>query len=209
MNVQDAYDAWAASYDAVANKTRDLEAEALHASVPAGPFAHAVELGCGTGKNTAWLAARATQLTAVDFSTEMLAQARAKLALPNVRFAQADIAQPWTFAAPGSVDLLTCSLILEHLENLDAVFAQAHRALRPGGLFYVGELHPFKQYQGSKARFDTGAGDVFELPCFGHHVSDFFGAAQRAGFRCENLSEWFDADAPQAVPRIVSFVFAK
>ena len=208
MTVEQAYDTWAGSYDAVVNPTRDLEGQALRASIPAGPFAEIIELGCGTGKNTAWLAARAGHLTAVDFSAEMLRQARQKLAAhqPPVTFAQADISQPWRFAPPQRADLLTASLVLEHLPDLGVVFAHARRALRSGGLFYVGELHPVKQYLGSKARFDTPAGTV-TLETYTHHISDYTEAARRHGFRLQRLQEWFDEEARATPPRIVSFLF--
>ncbi|AYA37149.1 class I SAM-dependent methyltransferase [Hymenobacter oligotrophus] len=209
MNVQQAYNAWSGSYDTVENKTRDLEARAIRATVPGARVANALELGCGTGKNTEWLAGVAQQLTAVDFSAEMMQQARQKLPLPHITFRQANITEPWHFAADAAFDLISCSLILEHIADLGPVFAEAQRVLRPGGLFYVGELHPVKQYTGSKARFDTGAGQVFELECYVHHVSDFTEAARQHGLRCQRLQEWFDADDRSTPPRIVSFLFEK
>ena len=207
MTIDQAYNQWASSYDAVVNNTRDLEAQALRTMLPAGPFPEIIELGCGTGKNTAWLARQAAHLTAVDFSPEMLRRAQQKLHghQPPITFAQADITQPWHFV-PGPVDVITCSLILEHLQNLDFVFAQAKQALCPGGLFYVGELHPFKQYLGSKARFETPTGPV-ELEGYVHHLSDFTEAARRHGFRCRQLQEWFDNDSRATPPRIISFLF--
>jgi ubiquinone/menaquinone biosynthesis C-methylase UbiE len=208
MNIQEAYNTWAANYDTAPNKTRDLEAVALRALLPTGPHAEVVDLGCGTGKNTAWLATQATHLTAVDFSADMLAQARAKNQHLNVSFHQADITQPWQFLT-ALADVLTCSLILEHIQNLDSVFAQAQKALRPGGVFYIGELHPFKQYQGSKARFDTAEGSTFELECHVHHISDFMESARRHGLRCMVLQEWFDKDNHAGTPRLVSFLFQR
>lgn len=77
-----------------------------------------------------------------------------------------------------------------------------------GGLLYLGELHPFKQYQGSKARFDTGAG-VFELECFVHHVSDYFKAAHHNRLSCIKLNEWFDEDDHTRLPRLLTMVFEK
>ena len=208
MNIQQAYNTWADSYDTVQNKTRDLEARAIRAVVPGGQFAEIMELGCGTGKNTEWLATKAAHLTAVDFSQEMLLKAQHKLQQPHITFQQADITQEWHFARTPA-DLLTCSLILEHIQDLNHVFAQASKALRPNGLFYIGELHPFKQYQGSKARFDTAAGGIFELDCYVHHLSDFTETARRHGFNCVRLDEWFDDDDRAGTPRIVSFLFRR
>ena len=68
MNIQSAYNAWAETYDTVLNKTRDLEAAAIRQLLADVPFAEVIELGCGTGKNTEWLAATAAHVTAVDFS---------------------------------------------------------------------------------------------------------------------------------------------
>ena len=205
MNIQSAYNAWAETYDTVLNKTRDLEAAAIRQLLADVPFVEVIELGCGTGKNTEWLAATAAHVTAVDFSAEMLGKARAKIARANVRFQQADITRAWDFASRPA-DLVTCSLTLEHIQDLGAVFRQAALALQPGGVFYIGELHPFKQYQGTKARFDTGTG-VFELECFVHHVSDFMAAGQASGFQCVALREWFDENDRDTVPRILALLF--
>jgi ubiquinone/menaquinone biosynthesis C-methylase UbiE len=207
MSVQAAYNTWAETYDTVLNKTRDLEAAAIRYLLAEVPFSHAIELGCGTGKNTEWLATKAAQLTAVDFSAEMLSRAKAKLPGGNISFQQADIARKWEFLSV-PVDLVTCSLILEHLPELDFVFEQASQALRPGGCFYVGELHPFKQYQGSKARFENGGKEVV-LDCFTHHISDYLAAAYQHGFHCEQLQEWFDEGDRTTVPRIAAFLFRK
>lgn len=204
MNNQEAYDQWSATYDAVENKTRDIEAGALR-QVVSGANLNVLEIGCGTGKNTEFLQTVATQLTAVDFSTEMLAVAREKITAANVEFRQMDLRNEWQFAE-NSFDLITCSLALEHIENLDFVFAEVRKVLRSGGRFYIGELHPFKQYQGSKARFETGAG-VYELECFVHHVSDYFAAAKKNDFTLIELKEWFDDDNETTIPRLLTMIF--
>jgi ubiquinone/menaquinone biosynthesis C-methylase UbiE len=203
MNVQQAYDAWSKSYDTVENKTRDLEARALRESI-SGENLEILEIGCGTGKNTEFLQTKAKYLIGADFSEEMLALAKSKITAPNVEFRQLDLRENWDFAE-NSFDLITCSLALEHIENIDFVFAEASRVLRSGGRFYFGELHPFKQYQGSKARFETGAG-VFELECFVHHISEFFAAAVNNNFEVIELKEWFDDDDKSQIPRLLTMI---
>ena len=205
MNNQQAYNAWSETYDTIENKTRDLEAKALRESLLSAELLDILEIGCGTGKNTEWLSAKAKHLVAADFSAEMLAKAKEKITAETVEFKQFDLREEWNFAE-NQFDLITCSLVLEHIENIDFVFEQAHRVLRENGLFYIGELHPFKQYQGSKARFDTGSG-VFELECFVHHISDFFEAAKKNSFECVELKEWFDADDKTGIPRLLTIVF--
>ena len=181
MNNRQAYNVWAENYDTVENKTRDLEARALRESV-AGENLDILEIGCGTGKNTEWLLTKANKLIGADFSEEMLAKAKRKIVAENVEFRRLDLRKDWNLPE-NSFDLITCSLVLEHIENLDFVFQQAGKVLRNSGRFYIGELHPFKQYAGSKARFDTATG-VFELECFIHHISDFFAAAKKTILIC-------------------------
>ena len=207
MSTQELYDQWSATYDDVANKTRDLEKYACEQVLLGFSFENVVELGSGTGKNTGWLAKRATRVVSVDLSEEMQTVARAKVKAANVEFRQGDIRTEWKFG-DFKVDLITCSLILEHVEDLFFVFRQANNVLSARGHFYVCELHPFKQYAGSKARFETGEG-VRVLECFKHHVTDFMKAATDGGFTIEKIDEWFDDGDRTAIPRLISFLFRK
>uniref|UniRef100_UPI0035CA3A52 class I SAM-dependent methyltransferase n=1 Tax=uncultured Hymenobacter sp. TaxID=170016 RepID=UPI0035CA3A52 len=124
MNIEQAYNSWADTYDSVPNKTRDLEAHAIRTVLHDVNVLEIVELGCGTGKNTEWLATKAAHVTAVDFSAQMLGKAKEKLQLPAVTFQQGDITKPWHFVDKPA-DIVTCSLILEHIQDLNFVFAQA------------------------------------------------------------------------------------
>jgi ubiquinone/menaquinone biosynthesis C-methylase UbiE len=207
MNNQEAYNAWSESYDSIKNNTRDVEAFALRETLSSKSFENVLEIGCGTGKNTAWLLTKAKSVIGADFSVEMLAQAKAKINADNVEFIQTDVRETWNFVNQ-SFDLITCSLILEHIENIDFVFNQANAKLKQGGEFYIGELHPFKQYSGTKARFDTEQGQ-FVLECFTHHVSDYFDAAKNNGFDCVSINEWFDDNDRTSIPRILSMIFRK
>jgi len=203
MDNQQAYNSWAETYDTVENKTRDLEAMALRQS-DFGNELDVLEIGCGTGKNTEWLVHKAKRLIAADFSAEMLAKAKEKITAKNIEFRQFDLRGDWEFPE-NQFDLITCSLALEHIENIDFIFGQANKVLRTGGLFYIGELHPFKQYQGTKARFDNGD-RVFELECFVHHLSEFFAAAKNNNFELLGLKEWFDDNDITAVPRLLAMM---
>jgi malonyl-CoA O-methyltransferase len=207
MSTQKLYDQWSASYDAVENKTRDLEKHACENMLGEIAFKNVLELGGGTGKNTSWLAERAAHVLSVDFSDEMQAIARAKVKNENVEFLIADVRKPWTFQG-FEPDLITCSLILEHVEDLDFVFDQAYEVLSTGGHFYISELHPFKQYEGSKARFETEDG-LKVTECFQHHVTDFTSAATANGFSIQRVDEWFDDHDRARTPRLISFLFAK
>ncbi|GAB2531873.1 class I SAM-dependent DNA methyltransferase [Rufibacter soli] len=207
MNVQQAYNQWAEQYDSNRNRTRDLEAVSLRQTLACLQVERCLEIGCGTGKNTAWLQEIAQEITAVDFSEKMLAVARQKTQAEKVHFVHADITQEWAFAQ-GVYQLVTFSLVLEHIEDLPRIFRKVKAVTAPGSLVYLGELHPFKQYMGTKARFDTPHGTQ-EVTCYTHHFSDFCQAASDNGFSLELVQEYFDEDDRTTVPRILTLLFKR
>lgn len=207
MNIQDAYNEWSEIYDSNVNHTRDLDAEVTRLLLKGRRFPSILEIGCGTGKNTGFLATLGDTVLAFDFSENMLAKARQKVTASHVRFERVDITQPWNCPSD-SFNLITCNLVLEHIQDLNHIFAQAARTLRNGGQFLVNELHPFKQYGGTKARFERGA-DIVEVDVFIHHISEFIHAAEANGLKLIKFDEvWHGEDAGKP-PRLVSFVFGK
>lgn len=206
-DVQQAYNSWAKQYDSNENKTRDLEARSLRETLASLSFTHCLEIGCGTGKNTVWLMEKAASVTAVDLSEEMLTKAKEKITAAHVQFVQADITEPWTFAEK-PYHLVVCSLVLEHIELLSPILKKVADALTPGGYLYISELHPFKQYSGSKARFETEAGTQI-VTCFNHHISDFTDAATANGLELLTLKEYFDEDNRNNIPRLLTLLFQK
>jgi len=207
MNTEQAYNNWASQYDTNINKTRDLEAIALRTMLSSIAFESCLEIGCGTGKNTAWLVEKANQITAVDLSAEMLIKAREKITSEKVEFVQANILGDWTFRKQ-LYDLVSYSLVLEHIENLEPVFKETAQSLKPGGHVYIGELHPFKQYAGSKARFETEEG-LQVVDCYTHHISDFIEAGRKNRLTLVDLQEYFDEDEKKEIPRILTIVLKK
>ena len=207
MSIRQAYDVWAATYNVDRNLTRDLDAQITRDLLGTRHYPAALELGCGTGKNTPLLTAIADRVLSLDFSASMIAQASAQHYETPVLFAMADLTQSWP-CADHDVQLVTSNLVLEHIADLAHIFAQAQRVLAPGGHFYISELHPFKQYQGKKAIFQGDSGQV-EIDAFVHHISDFVNAAANHGFTLKHLGEWWHEEDTQKPPRLVSFLFEK
>jgi len=207
MNTQQAYNIWSQQYDTNDNKTRDLEAAALRNILSTIEFNTCLEIGCGTGKNTEWLVSKAKRITAVDLSEEMLAKAKVKINAAMVEFIQADITKPWTFGE-NSYELVTFSLVLEHIQNLDHIFCEASKSLINGGHIYIGELHPFKQYNGTKARFETATGTQV-VECFTHNISEFVQTAKKHGLILIDINEYFDDGDTTTIPRILTLLLQK
>ena len=206
MSIEKSYDHWSSQYDINKNRTRDLDQKTTRASLEFLNFNSVLELGCGTGKNTRWLKERASNIMAVDFSEKMLDLARKKITSGNVKFQKADITKDWSWANH-SYDMVTCNLVLEHIKDLDPIFENVFSKLDNGGHFFISELHPFKQYTGTKARFHSG-GRLIELETFTHHVSEYLNAATKAGFELIKLQEHFDEDGNET-PRLLSLLFKK
>lgn len=205
MSIQNAYNNWSDIYDTNENRTRDLDAQILRETFAGQRFDSILETGCGTGKNTEFLAQIGTHVHALDFSEGMVLKAREKVMAENVRFEMADLTVRWP-CEDSAFDLIVCSLVLEHMEELSHFFAEAARTLRPGGKLFIDELHPFKQYGGTKARYEQ-AGQTVEVEAYVHHISEFIQAGQANGLRLETFRECWHSNDEGKPPRIASFVF--
>lgn len=207
MSIEKSYNFWAEQYDTNENKTRDLDKKATIETLSNYDFENVLELGCGTGKNTAWLITKAKFIIGLDFSEEMLSKAKSKINSDKIKFVQADLKKSWEIQNEFA-DLITCSLTLEHIKELDFIFNQAYQKLKPNGKFFVCELHPARQYIGSKAKFQTEKG-IKELEVYVHHISDYLNSAKKNEFHLVELNEWFDNQSDNETPRLISFVFRK
>lgn len=207
MKIQEAYTRWSATYDYDRNGTRDLDRQVTEGTLADRNCQNILELGCGTGKNTALLDRIGRKVLALDFSPGMLQQAKSKLKTDHVFFVRADLTKPWP-AKTGTFELVVCNLVLEHIEDLDPVFYQASQSLRAGGEFFVSELHPFRQYQGTQANF-LSEQETVEIDAFVHHLSDFTEAARKNGLSLKSMNEWWHEEDLNKPPRLVSFLFEK
>lgn len=209
MSISKAYSAWAPNYDADRNLTRDLDAEVTRQLVGDDRIPVVVEAGCGTGKNTSYFSRIADEVHALDFSEGMLAVARSRVTSPNVLFQQADLTSDWPCAAKRA-HLVSFNLVLEHIESLAPVLRKATDRLVPGGRLFISELHPFKQYQSSQARFLDATGHEVKVQAYTHHISDFLKAAEECGLELVRLNEWWHPeDQPGSVPRLATFLFRR
>jgi len=207
MNIRQAYSDWSSTYDVDRNLTRDLDQSVTKNTLANLRCKSVLELGCGTGKNTAMLAGIAERVHALDFSQGMIERAKEKLPLPNVNYELADITEPWP-AKNQSYDLIACNLVLEHVRHLPFIFAEAFRVLVAPGRFFICELHPIQQAEGKQANFQRN-GKITAIQAYVHRLTDFTDAASRSGFLLESMKEWWHEDDRDKPPRLASFMFEK
>lgn len=113
-----------------------LRAEILSQAWPCGP--RVVDLGCGTGYLTAWLAERSGEVIGVDHSERMLEEARGSV--PAAEFRQGELdALP---LAEAEVHAAFANLVWHHVPDHDAAAREVHRIVKPGGHVVVSDLMP-------------------------------------------------------------------
>jgi len=124
-----------------ANGERDLDTLLTVLDVTVRPDAHVLDLGCGLGRLTRPLAARARRVTALDVSGEMLERARGlHRDLPNVTWVRGD-GTSLAGIADASLDGAVSHVVFQHLPRPEltlAYVAELGRVLRPGGWFAIG-----------------------------------------------------------------------
>ena len=114
---------------------------ALKAMLPDLTGKAVVDLGCGYG----WFcrAARelgASDVTGVDISEKMLARAAELTDDNRIHYERSDLESLALKA--NSLDLVYSSLALHYLPELDTLFANVQRALKPGGSLVFSMEHP-------------------------------------------------------------------
>ena len=133
--VQNLFDGYAAGFDSHLVQALNYQAPRLLAEpLAAGGrrYAHALDLGCGTGLAGPHLRALAQRLTGVDLSANMLAQAGAREVYDAL--VQADVAE-FLAAAGESFDLVLAADVFIYVGALEAVFRELARVVPVGGTF--------------------------------------------------------------------------
>jgi ubiquinone/menaquinone biosynthesis C-methylase UbiE len=89
---------------------------------------HALDLGCGDGRLSTYLHARA--LTAADVSSVALKRAADRL--PGAEIALIEVDAPLPFV-DGEFELVLCAETIEHVRDVQLFLSEVRRVLRPGG----------------------------------------------------------------------------
>jgi SAM-dependent methyltransferase len=186
LDVRDGYGEWAETYESTVLDIMDQRLLARLTSVDWRGADRAADLGCGTGRSGAWLkAAGVTAIDGVDLTAEMLEQAHAKAAYR--RLDHGDLSQ--TNLATGAYDIVVNCLVDEHLPNLDGLYQEARRLLRPGGRFVLVGYHPHFLMLGIAAHFERPGGETIGIESHVHLTSDHITAGLAAGFQLVEMIE--------------------
>jgi len=189
LPTREGYDRWAATYDTMGNWLLALEEPEVERGLGDVAGLDLLDVGTGTGRHAIALAARGAHVTAVDFSDEMLAKARAKPGAERVRWIAHDVLTPLPFAA-ASFDRVLSGLVIEHIPvaALAGFFAELGRVARPGGRIVVTAMHPAMFVKGVSANFHDESGEV-RPRSYVATLSDYVMGATSAGLGITGLVE--------------------
>lgn len=187
LSPADGYRLWAHTYDHEANPMLSLEKRVLERLLPPLAGLDIVDLGCGTGR---WLealkGAGARSLLGVDLSPEMLGLAKPKLG-SEAKIVCADCAD--APLATASADLLLCSFVLSYIEDARQFLEMASNVLRPGGSFFVTDIHPETAAGLNWRRGVHSQGEFQEIRTRERTVNEVVSLCQRANLQVAALLE--------------------
>ena len=125
-----------------------------------------LDMGCGDGAEMLEWARAGAIVTGVDNSPVQLASARRNAEKLGVecRLVQADLLRLPDDLLQGEFDIVFTAWVAAWIGDLDGWFANAWRALKPGGRFLLNGGHPVSQYvqemeQGDPLRIPTSVKD--------------------------------------------------
>ncbi len=124
--------AYAADWEEAQSAPDDLRDIVRRYFIP-GPT---VDIGCGSGRDTAWLVANGFDASGIDASEGLLEQARRRH--PGVRFARDHLPELASLGNANYANVL-CETVIMHLaaDDIPQAVARLHKLLAPNGILYL------------------------------------------------------------------------
>ena len=187
VDVRTGYGEWVGTYEQTVQDTMDLVLLERLSSVDWGRVHVAVDLGCGTGRTGAWLRQRGVPtIDGVDLTPEMLALARAKTVYRDL--VSADVAM--TGLPSAAYDLVSVCLVDEHLPEVQPLYREAFRLVRPTGWLVLVGYHPqFIMAAGMPTHYTSQSGEQVAIDTHLHLLSEHVTAGLWAGWTLSEMHE--------------------
>ena len=187
VSVREGYRAWQPTYDDTVEDAMDLALLERITTVRWEQGSPVADLGCGTGRTGRWLLSKgARDIDGVDVTPEMVEAARTKGFHRYVE--EADVRS--TGLPTGAYDAVVCSLVDEHLPELDGLYREARRLLRGDCFFVLVGYHPFFMMgNGMPTHFNDSDGVPVAIETYVHLPSTHMAAARSAGFVAVEMYE--------------------
>lgn len=132
------YDSWCQT--PIGSYVDSLEKQLMVDVAHPKPGEMAIDLGCGTGIYSIWLAEKGLTVTGVDLSGEMLKVAKEKSNPKNLKIDYNQVDLHHLPYKENTFDLAVCNIVLEFADSPGAVVAEGLRVLKKGGRLVVGMI---------------------------------------------------------------------
>jgi SAM-dependent methyltransferase len=198
---QDAYDKIADAYAAITDTkphnayyerpaTKSLIGDVRNKSI--------LDIGCGPGAYSEWLADNGARVVAVDANEKMLSHARNRLR-GRATYHLANMEEPLTFLGNDAFDGILSALAITYVRDHKPLFAEFRRILRNKGWLVFSTEHPFFSYRyfNIENYFETrevrcewsGFGGKVSMKSYYHSLGEICGALSDNGFLIERVLE--------------------
>ena len=221
--LKETFDTVSGGYDNAALRFFPASAEHMASLLGLRGNEHVLDVACGTG-HAALAAARLLprgRVTAVDFSSGMLDQARQKAALldvRNVEFVERDM-QALGFI-DNHFDVAVCAFGIFFVEDMDAQLAHIASTVKPGGRIMISNFqenyfHPLKELMverllgygvqmppqtWKRISNEAGCRELFEKAGLTHIAVD----RKNVGYHLESAGQWWDVVWNAGFRRMIS-----
>lgn len=183
---REGYGMWAPTYEDTVEDLMDLRLLERLSTVPWRECGRVMDLACGTGRIGAWLrAAGVGQVEGHDLTPQMADLAKAKGVYETITLG--DIGA--TGREDAAYDLVTTSLVCEHLPSIEPMYREAARLLRSDGRFVIVGYHPHFLLMGIPTHFDRADGTPLAIDCHIHLTSDHVTVGLSSGFTLTEMTE--------------------
>lgn len=99
-----------------------------------------LDAGCGTGRYSIKMARSGCEVVGVDFSREMLKEAKKKSKGLKIKYKFGDIRK--LNLKKNTFDHVICTLVLNHLKDWKKAVRQLVKVTKPGGSIVISNIHP-------------------------------------------------------------------
>lgn len=159
---------------------------------------HVLDAGCGPGIYTEILLNLGATVTGLDASENMLKHAQYRVG-DRARLLHGNLDSPLSQFQDQEFDGILSALTITYIQDLQVLFKEFHRILKPQGWFVFSTEHPFFAffYFGLENYFNTQAvvstwksfDKPIYMPCYYHSLSTLTDALIDNGFAIERILE--------------------
>lgn len=186
VEVREGYGEWVQTYEQIVQDEMDLRLLERMQTIDWSMLRHVLDLACGTGRIGSWISNRsAAVIDGVDLTPEMLEVARRKNIYRTL--AIADVSN--TRFPTASYDLCTQSLADEHMPELQPLYRETARVVKPSGYFVLVGYHPQFLMMGMPTHFNRASGEPITIRSYVHLLSDHVKAARMFGWSLVEMDE--------------------